>query len=102
GAGFRILTLAKTGAYTVELRSNPGAGAGQVTVRVNTAAPPEPIVLGALTQRTVTLAIGEIRRYAFDVTQAQLLALRLATTTGTRGQAQIAGGFIYAGYVLLN
>jgi hypothetical protein len=33
----------------------------------------------------VTLAIGEVKRYAFDVTQAQLLALNLSTTTGTKG-----------------
>jgi PKD repeat protein len=96
----RVHTLAATGAYTVELRNVSGSG-GAATIRVNTAAPPEPLALAASTPRTVTLAIGEVKRYAFDVTQAQLLALRLSTSTGTRGTAEIAGGNIYNAGVAL-
>jgi PKD repeat protein len=101
GASLRMHTLTATGAQTLELR---GAfnGVAPVTIRVNTAAPPEPIALGALTQRSVTLAIGEVRRFAFDVTRGQLLALRLATTTGLRAQAQIDGGSIHNGAIALS
>jgi hypothetical protein len=81
------------------LRNGFTGAAAPVTMRVNTAAPPEPLVLGALTQRSATLAIGEVRRYAFDLTRGQLLALRMSTTTGLRGTAQIDGGNIYNGYV---
>jgi hypothetical protein len=100
GAALQIYTLAATGVHTVELRSGSGPAA-PLTVRVNTAAPPEPLGLGALTQRSPTLAIGEVRRYAFDVTRGQLLGLRM-TTTGLRGQAQIDGGSIYNGYVTVS
>ena len=102
GASHRIFTLATSGVYTVELRTSVISSGAAVTVRVNTAAPPEPIVLAASTPRTATLAIGEVRRYAFDLTQAQLLALTLSTTTGTKGQAQIDGGSIYNGALALS
>jgi len=95
GASLRVFTLATSGVYTVELRTVATSSGATVTLRVNTAAPPEPIVLTASTPRTVTLAIGEVKRYAFDVTQAQLLALNLSTTTGTKGGMQIDGGNIY-------
>jgi hypothetical protein len=101
GASHLIYTLATTGIYTVEISNGFGAVA-PVTVRVNTAAPPEPLMLGALTQRSATLAIGEVRRYAFDITRGQLLALRMSTTTGLPGQAQIDGGNIYNGYVTVS
>jgi hypothetical protein len=83
GASLRIFTLATSAVYTAELRTVASGNGAAVTLRVNTAAPPEPIVLTASTPRTVTLAIGEVKRYAFDVTRAQLLAMSLSTTTGT-------------------
>jgi len=95
GSSFRIFTLPTSGAYTVELRTVATSSGTPVTLRVNTAAPPEPIILTPSTPRTVTLAIGEIRRYSFDVTQAQLLAMSLSTTTGTKGGMDIGGGNIY-------
>jgi hypothetical protein len=93
-----VLTLADNGPYTVEVRATSQAVAGwPLKIRVNTAAPPEPIALATSTERAVTLALGEVKRYSFDVVQGQVLALQLASTA-MDVQASISGGAISTGF----
>jgi hypothetical protein len=93
-----VMTLADNGPYTLEVRTTSQAIAGTpLKIRVNTAAPPEPIALATSTERAVTLALGEVKRYSFDVVQGQVLALLLASTA-MDVQASISGGAISDGF----
>ena len=93
-----VVTLADNGPYTVEVQASGQAVAGApLKIRVNTAAPPEPIALATSTERAVTLALGEVKRYSFDVAQGQVLALQVASTA-MDVQASISGGAISDGF----
>jgi hypothetical protein len=53
---------------------------GSLRIRVNTAAAPVPWTLTPpLTERTETLALGQVRRYTVDLNQAEVLTLGLAS-----------------------
>lgn len=100
-ASNRVYALAESGPYTVEVRNNAqGVGGAPFKLRVNTAAPPEPVVPGASIERSVTLALGEVRRYSFAAVQGQVLGLQLASTA-VDVEAVIAGGGVYNGFVTL-
>ena len=97
----RVRTLAESGTYTVEVRNHSTAGA-PFKLRLNSVAPPEPITLTASTERSVYLALGEVRRFSFDVTQAQVLALQLSSANALLdATAVISGGRIHDGFVVL-
>jgi len=96
-----VHTLTESGPYTVEVQNQQTVGA-PFKLRVNTAAPPEPITLSASTERSWNLALGEVRRYSFDATQGQVLALQLASANQLLdATAVIVGGNIYDGFVVL-
>ena len=97
-----IHTLSGTGVHTVEVTNGSGAGAtGPFTIRVNNARPVEPITLAALTERSATLALGEVQRYSMTVTQAQVMSLSLASPGALDVTANLVGGNIFEGRVFL-
>lgn len=102
-----IHTLSSTGVHTVEVSNGSGVAAtGPFTVRVNNARPVEAITLAALTERSATLALGEVQRYSLAVTQGQVLSLSLAQTLVSPGAldltAALVGGNIFQGGVFLS
>lgn len=97
-AAGRIYKLPETGVYTIELATT---GMGAFTARLNKLPAPEALTLGPAVPKTGTLALGEVKRYAFTVTQAQVLGLGLSSTTTLQVGASIAGGDIYNGGVAL-
>ena len=71
--------LPTSGLYTVEVPSTTSY-TGSLRIRVNTAAAPVPWTLTPpLTERTETLALGQVRRYTVDLNQAEVLTLGLAS-----------------------
>jgi hypothetical protein len=93
-----VYKLPETGVYTLELTST---GMGPFTARVNKLAAPEALTLGPAVQKTGTLALGEVKRYAVTLTQAQVFGLGLSSTATLQVGAQIAGGDVYNGGVAL-
>ena len=101
-ASNRIYRLPDSGPYTVEVKSSSLATGGMpFNMRVNTAAPPEAITLSASIERTPTLALGEVKRYSFNVVQGQLLSLQLASNV-LDAVAVLAGGNVYNGFIALD
>lgn len=88
-----VRTLAESGPHTALVSPSPGGGAGQpYTLRVNTAPPVQTLALTApLTQRSVTLPLGQVLRYAFDLETADLVGLELASPAPLALVADIPG-----------
>ena len=95
----RIYTLPTTGNYTLGLNNSADSG-GTITLRVNNLAAADSITLGgAPVERSVDLALGEVRRFAFGATQGQVLTLGLSTPAAIDAQALIVGGAVSNGGV---
>ncbi len=85
------LKLPAAGLYTVEV-PNTSTYTGSVRIRVNSVAPPLPLTLTApLTERTDTLALGQVRVYAFDLDAAEVFRLRLASPDTLAVSASVGG-----------
>jgi PKD repeat protein len=95
-----IHTLATSGPHTLTVRSSSAAG-GAFRLRVNQLSPPEPITLDTLTTRNGVLALGEVKRYAFDVIQAQVLTLQLSSPAQLTAGANATGAADRVGGVAL-
>ena len=94
-----ILTLPVAGLYTVEV-PNTSTYTGSVRIRVNSVAPPVPLALTPpLTERSDTLALGQVRRYTFDLQQAEVFNLRFGSPgalDATASVADVAPGGVFA------
>ena len=79
------------GVHTAVLRPET-SGTANFVLRVNTFNAPEPLVLTTpLTQRTVTLALGETKHYTMNLAQAEVFAMSLATPGPLEVTAAING-----------
>jgi PKD repeat protein len=94
----RVYTLPTSGTYTLALSNSRQTG-GSMSLRVNTLAAAEPVTLASTLERSATLRLGEVRRYAFNLTQGQVLAMALSTPTATDVDAVLVGGSVYQGAV---
>ena len=90
-----IYTVVETGKHTVELNAGVGAAGSAYTYRVNRLPAPEAVALGTRFERAGTLALGEIKRYRFGVTQGQLIGLQLTSPTALEAAMRVEGGDIY-------
>jgi hypothetical protein len=85
-----ILTLPVAGLYTVEVPNTSTYG-GSLRIRVNSVAPPVPLSLTPpLTERSDTLALGQVRRYSFDLQQAEVFNLRFGSPGSLDASASVA------------
>ena len=92
GSSTTVQTLPATGVYTAFVRRFGSTGSTPFTFRVNTAPPPVPLTLTPpFTQVTVDMPIGMVRRYTFDLAQAELVGLALDTPSALRAVAVIDG-----------
>jgi len=81
-----------TGLYTAFVKRGNASGSTPFTFRVNTAPAPVPLTLTPpLTQVSVDMPIGMVRRYTMDLAQAELLGLTLDTPSALRAVASIDG-----------
>ncbi len=77
-----IATLPVSGRYTVEVTNLSSAFSGNFRMRLNNVPAPQPWALTApLAERTETLVLGQVLRYTFDLAQAEVFTLRLASPT---------------------
>lgn len=90
-----IYTVVETGKHTVELNAGVGTAGSAYTYRVNRLPAPEAIALGTRFERSGTLALGEIKRYSFGVTQGQLIGLQLTSPTALKAAMRVVDGAIY-------
>lgn len=78
------VTLPETGLYTVAVHNEAGNTATpSYTLRVNTVPADETPAFGDTAVVDSTLALGQVRRYNFGVTQAQLFSARLTRPSGS-------------------
>jgi hypothetical protein len=80
----QIITLPETGLYTLKISATIGISA-PYKVRVNSIVAASPLtLLEPITEKTLTLALGEHRRFALtpSLTQGEVLAVRLTTLPG--------------------
>jgi hypothetical protein len=87
-----IYTLPGSGAYLLVV-SSPTPGR-PFNFRVNDLAPPEEPTLGTLFERSGSLALGEVKRYRFQLPLAQVMALQLSSSGTLDASAYISGGNI--------
>jgi PKD repeat protein len=84
-----IFTLPLAGLYTVEV-ANPSSYIGSLRFRLNSVTAPVPLTLTPpLTERSDTLALGQVRRYTFDLNQAEVFTLRLASPDTLSASASV-------------
>jgi hypothetical protein len=91
-----IFTLQEDGVQTALVREH-SLGTGAFTFRINTLAPFEPITLSAVTELNATLALGEVKRYGFNVTQGQIISLRVSSPTELDVSANLTGTAVTGG-----
>ncbi len=96
----RVYTLADGGTYTLVV-SNFGPSSGAFQFRINAVAAAEAVTLGGTVERDVTLALGEIRLYSFNLTQAQVVAIAMSSPDPIDVDAVILGGNVYDGFAKL-
>lgn len=86
-----VPTLAESGPYTAFVDADSG-GSNPFTFRVNNAPAPVPLALTPpLTEQTVDLPLGQVRRYTFNLAQGGLVGLNLATPGVLNLVASIGG-----------
>lgn len=83
-------TLNEEGVQTALVTESFG-GSGNFNFRVNTIGATTPITLSALTDINTTLALGDLKRYSFDVTQGQIMSLQLSSPTELDATASLEG-----------
>jgi hypothetical protein len=94
-----VKTLAHGGVYTA-LVSLVSGTTTPFTFRINSVSPVEPLTLTApVTQKSVSLPLGQVLRYGFSLDQGDLIGLRLNTPGALSVQAQFPVGDIYDGAV---
>ncbi len=77
-----IATLPVSGLYTVEVSNTSAALSGNSRMRLNNVPAPQPWTLTTpLAERTETLPLGQVLRYTFDLTLAEVFTLRLGSPT---------------------
>ncbi|WP_164886745.1 PKD domain-containing protein [Piscinibacter defluvii] len=88
-----VRTLAESGPHTALVDPSPSGGSGQpFTLRVNSAPPVQALALTPpLTQRSVTLPLGQVLRYSLDLEAADLVGLELASPGPLAVLADIPG-----------
>jgi hypothetical protein len=87
-----LAALPATGVYSVVAARIGTSGTGSYTLRVNHVAPIQPLALAApLTEIATSLALGEVRRYAVTLAQADVLGLSLTTPGGLMATAIVDG-----------
>lgn len=106
GSQSGISTLPKSGTYGLVV-SNSFSGSGAYTLRLNAAKLPQPLTLqDPLTEVSASLALGERRRYALspNLDQAEVFALKLATTQTSYATALVSGpaGGVYNAFVTID
>ena len=94
--GARIYTVQQDGVQTLLARNN-ALTSGDFTVRLNTVPAFVPLVLAGVNDLTSTLALGQVKRYRFDVTQGQVVSVNLAAPGSIDAQAMIEGSAVTGG-----
>lgn len=95
GALNSVETMPATGVYTAYVRRTSASGSTPYTLRVNTAPAPVPLTLTPpLTQVSVDMPIGMVRRYTMDLAQAELLGLTLDTPSALSAVATFEGATV--------
>jgi PKD domain len=87
-----IYTLPASGAYALVV-SSPTPDR-PFNFRVNDLAPPEDAALGTLFERSGLLALGEVKRYRFQLPLAKVMAMQLSSSGTLDASAVISGGNI--------
>lgn len=90
-----IFTAGETGTYTLQLNNSASFTGSTYTFRLNRLPAPEAITLGGRFERSGTLALGDIERYSFPVSQGQLLGFEMSSPTALEGALRVVGGDIY-------
>jgi hypothetical protein len=78
------------GVQTLLVR-NSELATGDFSFRLHALEPVEQATLGAVTAFDSTLALGDVKRYRFDVTQGQVISVDLASTDSVNAIASIEG-----------
>jgi hypothetical protein len=88
-----IYSALNDGVQTLLVR-NSDMASGDFSFRLHALDPVEQTTLGALTTFSSTLALGDVKRYGFDVTQGQVLSLELSSTDTVNAVASLEGATV--------
>ena len=75
----------------------PDITPGDFSFRLHALEPVEPATLGAVTNFSSTLALGDVKRYRFDVTQGQVISLELLSASSVNAVASLEGPAVTGG-----
>ena len=89
----RIHSVLNDGVQTLLVR-NPDFTSGDFSFRLHALEPVEQATLGAVTSFSSTLALGDVKRYRFDVTQGQVISLELLSAGTTNAVASFEGAAV--------
>jgi hypothetical protein len=98
-------TLTEGGTYGLRLRPGFSAPSAATRLRINLLPPPTEIASTELQTLEGSLALGEIKRYAVNLTQGELLSLTLSdagTAPFTISAGGLRGGDVWRGNVTLS